>query len=132
VATGIGPYSGQHVHFSRFAPEKLPYAINRYQREAERHYSVLDTRLAQHPYMVGETYTIVDMAVWGWARRLPFVLDNTGIWAEFPHLKRLIDEIEARPAAGAALALAEKHAFKREVDDETRHNLFPQNRPKEA
>jgi GST-like protein len=131
VATGIGPYSGQSVHFTHFAPEKLPYAINRYQREVERHYRVLDERLAHRPYVLGETYTIVDMSVWGWARRLPFVLGTAPDWPEFPHVKRLVDEIEVRPAAKAALALAGRHAFKRELDEDARAYLFPQNRPPE-
>ena len=74
VATGIGPYSGQAVHFKHFAPEPKPYAVNRYLFEAERHWGILDARLAERRYMVGDTYTIVDMAVWGWARMLPFVL----------------------------------------------------------
>ena len=67
VATGIGPYSGQSVHFQHMAPEKLKYAINRYVFEAERHYDILDDRLANNKYMLGDTYTIVDMCVWGWA-----------------------------------------------------------------
>ncbi len=68
VATGIGPYSGQAVHFKHFAPERVPYATDRYLYEAERHFGVLDARLGQRRYMAGETYTIVDMAAWGWAR----------------------------------------------------------------
>ena len=70
VATGIGPYSGQAVHFQHHAPEKLPYAINRYVFEAERHYDLLDDQLSKDRYMLGERYTIVDMCVWGWARLL--------------------------------------------------------------
>jgi GSH-dependent disulfide-bond oxidoreductase len=65
IATGIGPYSGQAVHFKRMAPEKLPYAINRYDFEAERHYGILDAQLGKGRYMLGDTYTIVDMGVWG-------------------------------------------------------------------
>ncbi len=64
VATGVGPFSGQAVHFKHFAPEKVPYAHDRYQYEAMRHYSVLDQHLAKHRYMVGDTYTIVDMDIW--------------------------------------------------------------------
>ena len=74
VATGIGPYSGQAVHFQHFAPEKLPYAINRYVHEAKRHFGLLDAQLGKHKYMLGDTYTLVDMSVWGWARVVPFVL----------------------------------------------------------
>ena len=131
VATGIGPYSGQSVHFTHFAKDEA-YAVNRYQREIERHYQVLNEHLANRAYMLGETYTIVDMALWGWARRLPFVLGMAPNWPDVPHVKRLVDEIEARPAAVAALALAQKFSFKREFDEEARSILFPQNRPKEG
>ena len=76
VASGIGPYSGQAVHFKHFAPEKVAYAHNRYQYEAERHFGVLDARLDQRPYLVGDGYSIVDMAAWGWARLIPFILGD--------------------------------------------------------
>ncbi|MEQ8817362.1 MAG: glutathione S-transferase N-terminal domain-containing protein [Thalassobaculum sp.] len=128
VATGLGPYSGQAVHFKRMAPEKVPYAINRYDFEAERHYKILDDQLARHRYMLGDTYTIVDMAVWGWVRMANLVLDE-GAMAKFPNLKRLVDEISARPAAAAAVALKEKagHAFKTEMDAEAKKFMFPSN-----
>jgi len=64
AATGVGPYSGQGVHFKHFAPEKIPYAIDRYLFEVRRHFHVLDSRLADRRYLVGGTYTIVDMDVW--------------------------------------------------------------------
>ena len=73
VASGVGPFSGQSVHFRNYAPEKNDYAINRYMYEAQRHCGILDARLAKHKYMLGDTYTIVDMAVWGWARLIPNV-----------------------------------------------------------
>ena len=101
VSSGVGPYSGQSVHFRVYAPEKLPYAINRYAYEAQRHFGILDARLAKQKYMLGDTYTIVDMNVWGWARLIPNVLGEGG-WAKFPNLKRLVDEISARPAAQKA------------------------------
>ena len=74
IATGLGPYSGQAVHFKHFAPKDLDYANNRYQYEAHRHYKILDDHLAKSRYMVGDSYTIVDMAFWGWARMAPFIL----------------------------------------------------------
>ena len=74
VATGVGPFSGQAVHFKNFAPEPKNYALNRYLYEAKRHYGILDARLAARRFMLGDTYTIVDMAVWGWARMVPFIL----------------------------------------------------------
>ncbi len=128
VATGVGPYSGQAVHFKRMAPEQIPYAINRYDYEAERHFGILDAELAKHRYMLGDTYTIVDMAVWGWARLIPFVMGDGAI-DKMPNLKRLVDEINARPAAARALAVKDKagHAFKTEMDDEAKKFMFPQN-----
>jgi GSH-dependent disulfide-bond oxidoreductase len=126
VATGIGPYSGQAVHFKHHAPEKLPYAVNRYLHEAERHWGIIDARLAKHRYMLGDTYTIVDMAVWGWARAVPYILGDDA-WSKLPNLKRLFDEISARPAAQRAETLKTRHAFKTEMDEEARRNMFPQN-----
>src|SRR5215510_14605654 len=58
VAAGVGPFSGQAVHFRHHASEKVPYAHNRYQYEAERHYGIINARLAKQRYIVGETYTI--------------------------------------------------------------------------
>jgi GST-like protein len=123
VATGVGPFSGQAVHFRHHATEKLPYAHNRYQFEAARHFGVLEARLAKRRYMVGDMYSIVDMDVWGWARMLTFILGD-GAWDKFPNVKRLHDEIGARPAAIKAVALKDKHKFKAEMDDEARGHMF--------
>jgi GST-like protein len=124
VATGIGPYSGQAVHFRNFAPEPKDYAVNRYTFEALRHWGILDARLANHRYMLGDTYTVVDMAVWGWSRLVPFVLGPDAL-AKLPNVKRHLDEISARPAAARALALKDRHSFKAEMDDEARKAMFP-------
>jgi len=126
VASGIGPYSGQAVHFRHYAPEPKDYALNRYDFEAERHWKIIDERLGRRPYMVGSTYSIVDMCVWGWARLVPHVLGDPGAWARFPHLKRLVDEINARPAAVRVEDLKRSHTFKTEMDEEARHFMFPQ------
>ena len=126
VATGIGPYSGQAVHFKHFAPEPKAYAVNRYDFEAWRHWKLIDAQLAKDPYMLGERYTLVDMAVWGWARAVPFIL-GAEAWDTLPHVKRLLDEINARPAAQRAEALKTRHAFKTDMDDEARRIMFPQN-----
>ncbi|MDI1239649.1 MAG: glutathione S-transferase N-terminal domain-containing protein [Polaromonas sp.] len=126
VASGIGPYCGQAVHFKHFAPEPKDYAVNRYDFEAWRHWRIINARLAGQPWMLGEDYTLVDMAVWGWARVAPFVL-GAQAWEELPHVKRLLDVINARPAAQRAEALKTRHAFKAEHDDESRKILFPQN-----
>jgi GSH-dependent disulfide-bond oxidoreductase len=126
VSSGVGPFSGQSVHFRHHAPEKLPYALNRYEFEARRHYKILDARLGERRYMLGDAYTIVDMNVWGWARIVPYVLGESAL-SEFPNVKRLVDEITARPAAARALAIKDRHAFKTELDEEARRNLFPSN-----
>jgi GST-like protein len=123
VASGVGPFSGQSVHFRNYAPEKNEYAINRYVYEAQRHFAILDARLAKHKYMLGGAYSIVDMAVWGWARLMPTVLGE-GAWAKYPNLKRMVDEISARPAAARAVAVKDKHKFKTEFDDEARKAMF--------
>ena len=125
IATGLGPYSGQAVHFKNFAPKDkdLDYALNRYLFEAHRHYKILDDHLAKSRYMVGDTYTIVDMAFWGWARLGPFVLGEEG-FAKYKNVKRLVDEISARPAAARAIALKDKFTFKAEMDDEARNFMF--------
>jgi GST-like protein len=123
VASGVGPYSGQLVHFRTYAPEKNEYAINRYAFEAQRHFGIVDARLAKHKYMVGDTYTIVDMDLWGWARLIP-MLSGEAAWAKYPNLKRLVDEISARPAAQRAVALKDRHKFKTEMDDEARRAMF--------
>jgi len=124
VASGVGPFSGQSVHFRHYAPKDgSDYAVNRYVFEVQRHYGVLDARLAGRKYMVGDSYTIVDMDVWGWARMAPFVAGDD-IWTKFPNLKRLVDEISARPAAKIANGLKDRHAFKTEMDEEARKAMF--------
>jgi len=131
VATGVGPFSGQAVHFKHHAPESVPYAANRYQYEARRHYGILNAQLGKHRYMLGDTSTIVDMAAWGWARVVPYVLGEDA-WTALPHVKRLVDEINARPAAARVLALKDRHSFKTEMDDAARRHMFPQNVPRVA
>ena len=126
VATGIGPYSGQCVHFKHFAPEPKAYAVNRYDFEAWRHWKIVDAQLGKHRYMLGDAYTLVDMAVWGWARAVPFVLGPEA-WEKLPHVKRLLDEVNARPAAQRAEALKTRYTFKAEMDDDARTAMFPQN-----
>jgi len=131
VASGIGPYSGQAVHFKHHAPEQIPYAQNRYLYEAQRHWAILEAELGKHRFMLGDSYTIVDMAVWGWAGAVPYIFGDTA-WAKFPNLKRHFDEVSARPAAERARALREKFTFKTEMDDEARRHMFPQNTQRAA
>lgn len=124
VASGIGPYSGQAVHFTRFAPEPKDYAVGRYLFEARRHWGILDARLAERRFMLGDDYGIVDMAVWGWSRLVPFVLGEEAL-AGLPNVRRHLEEINARPAAARALALKDRHAFKAEMDEQARRAMFP-------
>jgi GST-like protein len=79
--------------------------------------------LAHGPYLLGERYTIVDMAAWGWARALPFILGEDA-FSLFPHLKRWFDLISARPAAIRANALKDNYTFKTDMDTEARRHMF--------
>ena len=92
---GVGPMLGQNHHFRQYAPETIPYAIDRYTNEAKRLYGVMDRQLANRPYIAGDTYTIADMAIYPWLRNWK----NQGIdWADHPRLKDWYDKMEARPA----------------------------------
>jgi len=128
IASGIGPFSGQSVHFRNIAPEPKEYALNRYDYEAHRHWGVIEKHLSQHEFMVGGQYSIVDMAFWGWARLVPVIM-GTGeaSWATYPQVKRLLDAVGARPAAQRAEALKGRHVFKTELDADARKFLYPQN-----
>ncbi|HEV2675021.1 MAG TPA: glutathione S-transferase N-terminal domain-containing protein [Aliidongia sp.] len=130
VASGIGPYSGQAVHFQRAAPEPLSYAINRYRREVERHYQVLDRHLAGRETIVGTDYSIVDMAAWGWLDRAAIALPGDGDpLGAFPDLKRWFGTINTRPAVARARAVGAGHTFKQEMDEDARRAMFPSNYP---
>jgi len=91
---GLGPMAGQNHHFSHYAPEKIPYAIHRYQNETNRLYGVLDKRLSDRAFMAGSEYTIADMATYPWVQpeRQGQNIDD------FPSLKRWKSVIAARPA----------------------------------
>lgn len=126
VATGLSPYSGQAFHFLNMCPEDLPYAKNRYRKEVERHYKVLDQRLADAAYLAGDTYSVADMAAWGWLNLADYILGENALGA-YPNLKRLHDEISARPAAARAHAVKEGLSFKSDFDEDAQRALFPQN-----
>lgn len=123
IATGIGPYSGQAVHFKHHAPEKIEYAIRRYDFEAKRHWGILNDRLAGRDWLVGDSYSVVDMAAWGWERAAAFALGQEG-WDAIPNVRRHFEAISARPAAQRANALKDRHAFKTEMDEEARRFMF--------
>jgi len=129
IASGLGPFSGQAVHFQTAAPDGLAYALNRYLREAERHYRVLDDHLAGRAHIVGDGYTIADMSAWGWVDRAARVLGKPDALAAFPNLKRLYETVNARPAVARARAVAKDHPFKTTVDEEAKRAMFPSNYP---
>jgi GST-like protein len=117
---GLGPMAGQNGHFNIYALEKVPYAIERYTRETERLYGVMDRRLADRAYLAGD-YSIADMACYPWV--VPHESHKQSIHA-FPHLKRWFDAIAARPATQRAYALAP--ASRPPMTDEERKILFGQ------
>jgi GST-like protein len=130
LASGLGPFSGQAVHFQHAAPEGVDYAVNRYRREAERHYQVLNDHLAGRSFIVGDTYTIADMSAWGWLDRASRVLKGADDpLSIYPNLKRLFETVDSRPAVARAREAGKDHAFKRVNDEETKRALFPSNYP---
>lgn len=124
TASGVGPYTGQAIHFTRYAPQKIDYAIERYTFEAWRHWRIIDRQLEGKNWMLGNDYTIVDMAVWGWGKSATTALGDDA-WARLPHLQRLLDAIDARPAAQRALALKNRYQFKTEMDAQAWRAMFP-------
>ncbi len=126
VASGLGPYSGQSVHFSRVHTDST-YATNRYLREAERHYDVLDRRLSEAPYLAGADYTIADMAAWGWIERRVNVLGADVDLGRWPNLSRWNAALEARPAVERARRVGADLVWKSDFDEAAARAMFPQN-----
>lgn len=120
---GLGPMAGQCHHFRNYAPEKVPYGIERYTNEVSRLYGVLDRRLADRDYVAG-AYSIADMAIWPWAR----LWDNQGQDLEkFPHMKAWLDRVAARPAVVKGVGLGAEWRKENSVTDEkARAILFGQ------
>jgi GST-like protein len=119
---GLGPMAGQNHHFSMYAPEKLPYAIERYVKETNRLYGVADHRLSDREFLAGD-YSIADMAVYPWI--VPYERQGQNI-DHFPHLKRWFAQIRARPAVERAYAIAKDFVGKPTVTDQSRSILFGQ------
>jgi GST-like protein len=117
---GVGPMLGQAHHFRIYAPERIPYAIDRYTNEARRLYGVMDKRLARSKYLGGPAYSIADIAVFPWLRSWK----NQGIdWNDYPNLKGWFDEIAGRPAVKRGVeVLADRR--KPLTDDKSRSVLF--------
>jgi len=117
--------AGQNHHFGVYAPEKIPYAIERYVKETARLYAVLDKHLAGRDFIAGEAYTIADMACYPWI--VPYERQQQNL-ADFPHLQRWFEAIKARPATQRAYAQAERvnPSNTPSVTDESRKVLFGQ------
>lgn len=117
---GIGPMLGQAHHFRQYAPEKLDYAVDRYTKEANRLYGVLDKRLAEAEYMAGD-YSIADMATFPWLRRP----ERQGVdIAEYPNVARWREEMMARPAVVRGLELLKEYQDAAPMDAKAREMLF--------
>lgn len=117
---GVGPMLGQAHHFRIYAPERIPYAVDRYSKEAKRLYGVMNRRLAHTRYIAGDEYTIADIAIFPWLRSWK----NQGIdWNDHPHLKGWFDEIAARPAVQRGVEVL-SHLRKPLNDDQSRSALF--------
>jgi GST-like protein len=118
---GIGPMFGQYNHFANYAPEKLSYAIDRYTKEVERLYRVVEKRLSESPYLAGEDYSIADIASFPWMRNA----DRRGIdLAQYPAVKRWHDAIAARPAVQCGVAVLADNQRSGPISDAERENLF--------
>jgi GST-like protein len=120
---GLGPMAGQNHHFSQYAPEKLPYAINRYVGETNRLYGVLNKRLADRPFIAG-TYSIADMAAYPWI--VPYKNQGQSL-EDFPHLKRWFEAIKNRPGVVRAYDRAKEiNAQPTVLTEESKRILFGQ------
>ncbi|MET3133369.1 GST-like protein [Oxalobacteraceae bacterium GrIS 1.11] len=120
---GLGPMAGQNHHFTQYAPEPIPYAIERYVNETNRLYGVLDRRLADRAFVAGEAYSIADMAIYPWI--VPHEKQRQKL-EDFPHLARWFAAIAARPATVRAYARAAEINLEPTVNEETRRVLFGQ------
>ncbi len=118
---GVGPMFGQYNHFAAYAPEKIPYAIERYSNEVRRLHRVMDKRLSASAFLAGEDYTIADIATFPWVRNA----DRRGIeLAEFPHVKRWHDAIAARPAVQRGVEVLSDRAREGPMSEQERENYF--------
>jgi GSH-dependent disulfide-bond oxidoreductase len=120
---GFGPMLGQTHHFRLYAPEQIPYAVDRYTNESKRLYGVLNKRLADREFIAGE-YSIADMACIGWAKLWERQGQNI---KDFPHVERWIEACLARPGVQRGLALnAEQRVQNSNTTEEARKILFGQ------
>jgi len=116
---GVGPMLGQAHHFRQYAPEKIPYAIERYTNETSRLYRVLDKQLSQVEYVAGD-YSIADMAIYPWI--VPHEKQGQNL-ADFPNLKRWFETVSQRPAVSRGLAVLSESRVQN-MDERAKQNLF--------
>ncbi|MGI6851595.1 glutathione S-transferase N-terminal domain-containing protein [Mesorhizobium sp. 1B3] len=119
---GLGPMAGQAHHFRQYAPEKIPYAVDRYTNEVNRLYGVMNKRLAERQFLAGD-YSIADMASYGWVR--PYKNQGQDL-DDFPNLKRWFETIGARPAVVRAVEIGQEHRRNLADDKEAQKVLFGQ------
>jgi GST-like protein len=119
---GLGPMSGQNNHFSHYANDKIPYAIDRYRNEVNRLYGVLNKKLAGRNFIAGD-YSIADIASYPWI--VPYERQGQKI-EDFPNLKRWFETIKARPATVRAYELAKTINTQPSVTEESKKILFGQ------
>jgi GST-like protein len=118
---GVGPMFGQYGHFNNYAPEKIPYAIDRYGKEVKRLHGVLEKRLSEAEYLAGDEYSIADIATFPWLR-FP---ERRGIdFTDFPSVRRWHDAIAARPAVQRGVAVLAERQRQGTISDKERENLF--------
>jgi GST-like protein len=118
---GVGPMFGQYGHFNNYAPEKIPYAMERYANEVKRLHRVLEKRLSQAEYLAGDAYSIADIATYPWLR-FP---ERRGIdFAEFPAVRRWFEAIDARPAVQRGVAVLAENVRKGPMTDAEREVMF--------
>jgi GST-like protein len=120
---GLGPMAGQNHHFVQYAPEKIPYAMDRYVNETNRLYGVLDRRLDARSYIIGDQYSIADIACYTWI--VPWKRQQQNL-DEFPNLRRWFDTVRARPATVRAYAKGEPYSNRPAVTEEGKKILFGQ------
>ena len=120
---GVGPMFGQWNHFANYAPERIPYATERYAREVLRLYGVLEKRLAEAPFLAGEEYSIADIATFPWVRGPERRKVEIG---QFPHVAAWLETIAARPAVQRGVAVLAERQRQGSMTEQERENLFGQ------
>ena len=120
---GLGPMAGQNHHFNKYAPEKIPYAIERYTKETARLYGVLNKHMEGRDWVAGNMYTIADMAIYPWI--VPHQMQEQDL-SDYPYLKAWFERIAERPAVKKAYEIGSSISEDKPMTDEARKHLFGQ------